>query len=125
MFCPLSPSSTPLYLTAGAPRRAGSVADRKSWLPLKVSVKAMPFSSSSTAKTQVLPVPHSMSALQTLVASLLHAPSAFNTWNTVLVLTAAADAASRSRTFAVTLSEQEYWNLSTRAGLAGRECDAP
>src|SRR2546422_7752797 len=120
MNCPLSPSSTPLYLIAGAPRRAGSDADRKSWLPPKVSVKATPFSSSSAVKTQVLPAPHSRSFLQTLVASLLQAPSALTTWNTALALTADADVASGSRMVAATLSEQEYWYLSRRAVLPAR-----
>ena len=122
MNCPLSPSSTPLYLIAGAPRRAGSDADRKSWLPPKVSVKATPFSSSSAVKTQVLPAPHSRSFLQTLVASLLQAPSALSTRNTALALTADADVASGSRMVAATLSEQEYWYLSRRAVLPGRKC---
>src|SRR2546428_10058449 len=121
-YCPLSPSSTPLYLIAGAPRRAGTDADRKSWLPPKVSVKAIPFSSSRTTGTHVLPAPHSVSLLQAFVASLLQAPSALTTWNTALALTADADVASGSRMFAVTLSEQEYWYLSRRAALPGREC---
>src|SRR2546425_1972265 len=121
-YCPLSPSSTPLYLIAGAPRRAGSDADRKSRLPPKVSVKAIPFSSSRTTGTHVLAAPHSVSLLHAFVASLLQAPLALNTWNTALALTADADAASGSMMFAVTLSEQEYWYLSRRAALPGREC---
>src|SRR5437773_3225759 len=97
--CPLSPSITPLYFTAGEPSRVGSDAERKSWLPVNVSVKAIPFSSSSTV------------------------PAAFTTWKTAFALTALPSVALGSRMVAVRLSEQEYWYLSSRAMLPGRECD--
>src|SRR6266704_248926 len=97
--CPLSPSITPLYFTAGEPSRVGSDAERKSWLPPNVSVKAIPFSSSSTV------------------------PAAFTTWKTAFALTALPSVAPGSRMVAVRLSEQEYWYLSSRAMLPGRECD--